>query len=94
MQIEDVCTVEKIPQELLKKYIMYAKNRINPKLHQMDQEKIASMYAELRRESMVSSTSFLLTIYSVCVHPFIELSFSIRHPLILPVLPPFLGHAP
>lgn len=52
-QVETCDTVEKIPQELLKKYIIYAKNRIHPKLHQMDQEKIASMYAELRRESMV-----------------------------------------
>lgn len=52
-QVEEEDSVEKIPQDLLKKYILYAKNRINPKLHQMDQEKIASMYAELRRESMV-----------------------------------------
>lgn len=55
-QVEDDSEVEQIPQELLKKYIIYAKNRVNPKLHQMDQEKIASMYAELRRESMVSNT--------------------------------------
>merc|ERR1719427_503530 len=32
--------VEKIPQELLKKYIIYAREKIHPKLHQMDQEKI------------------------------------------------------
>ena len=47
-------SVEPIPQELLKKYIIYARNKINPKLHHMDQEKIASMFADLRRESMVS----------------------------------------
>merc|ERR1719322_423352 len=44
--------VEKIPQELLKKYIIYAREKINPKLHQMDQEKVAKMYSDLRRESM------------------------------------------
>lgn len=57
--------MEQIPQDLLKKYIIYAKNRIHPKLHQMDQEKIASMYAELRRESMVSySLDDQLVIYT------------------------------
>ena len=29
--------VEKIPQELLKKYIIYAKEKVHPKLHNMDQ---------------------------------------------------------
>ncbi len=46
--------MEKIPQELLKKYIIYAKEKAHPKLHQMDQDKVAKMYADLRRESMVS----------------------------------------
>merc|ERR1719471_1837875 len=32
--------VEKIPQELLKKYLIYAREKIHPKLHQMDQEKV------------------------------------------------------
>ena len=45
--------VTPVPQDLLKKYIMYAKEKVRPKLHQMDQDKIAKMYAELRRESMV-----------------------------------------
>jgi len=44
--------VEKIPQDLLKKYIVYAREKIHPKLHQMDQEKVAKMYSDLRRESM------------------------------------------
>jgi DNA replication licensing factor MCM2 len=47
-------TVEPIPQDLLKKYIVYCKNKVHPKLHQMDQDRVAKMYAELRRESMVS----------------------------------------
>ena len=45
--------VDPLPQDLLKKYIIYAKDKVHPKLHQMDQDKIAKMYAELRRESMV-----------------------------------------
>merc|ERR1739838_774439 len=43
---------EKIPQELLKKYIIYAREKVHPKLHQMDQEKVAKLYSDLRRESM------------------------------------------
>ena len=44
--------VEKIPQELLKKYNIYAREKVHPKLHQMDQDKVAKMYSDLRRESM------------------------------------------
>ncbi len=56
--------VEKIPQDLLRKYITYAREKIHPKLHQIDQDKIARMYSDLRRESMVSflnSSSFSVT---------------------------------
>merc|ERR1712241_1646691 len=48
--------VEKIPQELLKKYLIYAREKIHPKLHQMDQDKVAKMYTELRRESMATGS--------------------------------------
>jgi len=48
--------VEKIPQDLLKKYVMYARQKFHPKLHQMDQEKVAKMYSELRRESMATGS--------------------------------------
>merc|ERR1712183_1111708 len=48
--------VEKIPQDLLRKYILYARSKIHPKLHQMDQEKVATMYSDLRRESMATGS--------------------------------------
>merc|ERR1719376_2044057 len=48
--------VEKIPQDLLKKYILYARERVHPKLHEMDQDKAAKMYSDLRRESMVTGS--------------------------------------
>ena len=48
--------VEKIPQTLLKKYILYARERVHPKLHQMDQDKVAKMYSDLRRESMATGS--------------------------------------
>lgn len=46
--------LEKIPQDLLKKFILYGREKVHPKLHQMDQDKIANMYSELRRESMAT----------------------------------------
>lgn len=48
--------VDIIPQELLKKYIVYAKEKVHPRLNYMDQDKISHMYAELRRESMVTGS--------------------------------------
>jgi DNA replication licensing factor MCM2 len=35
---------------------MYAREKIHPKLHQMDQEKVARLYSELRRESMATGS--------------------------------------
>lgn len=43
-----------IPQDLLKKYIVYARQNIHPKLTNMDQDKVAKMYSQLRQESLVS----------------------------------------
>ncbi len=50
---EHLSDVEPIPQDLLQKYIVYSKEKVHPKLHQMDQDKVAKLYADLRRESMV-----------------------------------------
>ncbi|CAH8452936.1 unnamed protein product [Schistosoma rodhaini] len=48
--------IQPLDQELLKKYIIYAKDRIHPKLNQMDQDKVAAAYADLRRESMITGS--------------------------------------
>ncbi len=45
--------LEPISQDLLRKYIVYSKEKVHPKLHQMDQDKVAKLYADLRKESMV-----------------------------------------
>lgn len=42
-----------IPQDLLKKYLTYAKLNVFPKLHDADLDKLTQVYAELRRESSV-----------------------------------------
>ncbi|KAJ6157616.1 DNA replication licensing factor mcm2 [Penicillium chermesinum] len=43
-----------IPQELLRKYILYARERCYPKLYQIDQDKIARLFADMRRESLAT----------------------------------------
>eukprot|EP00953_Heterococcus_sp_UTEX-ZZ885_P031827 16665-Heterococcus_DN1.PRE.2 len=45
---------EPIAQHLLKKYIMYARNHVRPQLHNIDTDKVAKLYSDLRRESMSS----------------------------------------
>jgi DNA replication licensing factor MCM2 len=40
-----------ISQEMLKKYITYARKFIQPKLSDVDKEKISKFYAEIRKES-------------------------------------------
>lgn len=53
---EDAADFEPIPQDLLRKYIIYARDRIHPKLAKIDTEKIARLYSELRRESMLTGS--------------------------------------
>lgn len=50
-----------IPQDLLRKYIQYARDRVKPQLHQMDNDKISRLYSDLRRESL-STGSYPITV--------------------------------
>lgn len=43
-----------IPQELLRKYILYAREKCRPRLYQIDQDKIARLFADMRRESLAT----------------------------------------
>ena len=43
-----------IPQELLRKYILYAREKVVPKLYQIDQDKVARLFADMRRESLAT----------------------------------------
>lgn len=43
-----------IPQELLRKYIMYAREHCSPKLLHMDEDKVARLFADMRRESLAT----------------------------------------
>ncbi|KPM07497.1 DNA replication licensing factor mcm2-like protein [Sarcoptes scabiei] len=48
--------IELIPQDLLRKYIIYARQRIHPKLAKIDKDKITRLYSELRHESMLTGS--------------------------------------
>ena len=50
-----------IPQDILRKYIMYARDKIRPKLFELDQEKLARLFVDLRRES-IATGSFPITV--------------------------------
>ncbi|KAJ9608240.1 MCM DNA helicase complex subunit [Cladophialophora chaetospira] len=43
-----------IPQELLRKYILYAREKCRPKLYQIDTDKVARLFADMRRESLAT----------------------------------------
>ncbi|XP_051170865.1 DNA replication licensing factor Mcm2 [Leptopilina boulardi] len=45
-----------IPQDLLKKYIVYAKQNVHPKLTNIDNDKIAKKYNQLRQESLATGS--------------------------------------
>ncbi|CRK87607.1 CLUMA_CG001403, isoform A [Clunio marinus] len=53
--ISDINELE-LPQDLLKKYIVYSKENVRPKLSNMDQDKIAQMYSQLRQESLATGS--------------------------------------
>ena len=50
-----------LSQDMLKKYITYAKLNVFPKIHDADLDKISHVYAELRRESSVWYPSLALS---------------------------------
>jgi DNA replication licensing factor MCM2 len=66
-----------IPQELLRKYILYAREKCRPKLYQIDQDKVARLFADMRRESLATGA------YPITVSPF----FFLPIPLLFPTHP-------
>ena len=43
-----------IPQELLRKFILYAREHCKPKLYMIDQDKVARLFADMRKESLAT----------------------------------------
>lgn len=56
MDVGTTLDADIIPQDVLRKYIMYAREKIRPKLFDLDQEKLARLFADLRRESMATGS--------------------------------------
>ena len=50
----ELTSKNQIPQELLRKYILYARRECFPKLYQIDQDKVARLFADMRRESLAT----------------------------------------
>ncbi|KAI9510112.1 MCM-domain-containing protein [Russula earlei] len=61
MDVGTTLDAELIPQDLLRKYIMYARERVRPKLYDLDSEKLSRLFADLRRESAATG-SFPITV--------------------------------
>ncbi|KFG26512.1 uncharacterized protein NESG_00660 [Nematocida ausubeli] len=43
-----------VPQDILRKYIAYARERVHPRIEAFDTERISSLYAALRKESSIA----------------------------------------
>ena len=53
-----------IPQEILRKYILYAREHCTPKLYNVDQDKLAKLFADMRRESQITG-AYPITVRSL-----------------------------
>lgn len=51
--LESFCSFQILSQDMLKKYLTYAKLNVFPRLHDADLNKLTHVYAELRKESSV-----------------------------------------
>ncbi|KAF3935370.1 hypothetical protein ABW20_dc0107286 [Dactylellina cionopaga] len=50
-----------IPQDILRKYILFARRECQPKIHHIDEEKLARLFSDMRRESLATG-SFPITV--------------------------------
>ncbi|KAI0029089.1 MCM2/3/5 family-domain-containing protein [Vararia minispora EC-137] len=57
MDVQTTLDADIIPQDMLRKYIMYARDKVRPKLYELDQEKLSRLFADLRRESLATGSS-------------------------------------
>ncbi|KAI0812657.1 MCM-domain-containing protein [Irpex lacteus] len=56
MDVGTILDADLIPQDTLRKYIMYAREKVRPKLFDLDQEKLSRLFADLRRESLATGS--------------------------------------
>ncbi|KAI9505952.1 DNA replication licensing factor MCM2 [Coemansia spiralis] len=53
---EEAVAADIIPQDLLRKYIMYARENVQPRMSERYSDKVAHLYGELRRESLATGS--------------------------------------
>lgn len=51
---EKESAVDVIPQDVLRKYILYAREKVHPVLSDKYVDKMSNLFAEMRKESLVS----------------------------------------
>ncbi|KAJ3988511.1 MCM-domain-containing protein [Lentinula detonsa] len=56
MDVGTIVDEDLIPQDVLRKYIMYAREKIKPKLYQLDREKSSQLFADLRAQSQATGS--------------------------------------
>jgi DNA replication licensing factor MCM2 len=61
IQVATALDEDIIPQDILRKYIIYARENVRPQLYAIDNEKMQKLYADLRRESLATG-SFPITV--------------------------------
>ena len=44
-------TAKPVPQDIFKRYVLYAKTNVTPRVNDMDKDKLSSFYAEMREEA-------------------------------------------
>jgi DNA replication licensing factor MCM2 len=62
-----------ISQELLRKYILFAREKCRPKLYQIDEDKVARLFSDMRRESLATGA------YPITVSRWIEIKIVHKH---------------
>jgi DNA replication licensing factor MCM2 len=62
-----------ISQELLRKYILFAREKCRPKLYQIDEDKVARLFSDMRRESLATGA------YPITVSRWIETKIVHKH---------------
>lgn len=74
-----------IPQELLRKYILYAREHCQPKLLHMDEDKVARLFADMRRESLATGAYPITVCISMVKTPLLMFPPHTKYVLILQV---------
>jgi DNA replication licensing factor MCM2 len=54
LSIVNDAAIETIPQDLLKKYLAYARSTCHPQIGSIDENKLVELYQELRRDSITA----------------------------------------